>query len=166
MMIVSLKQHFPARAPEWFMSGLAFVWGANILLHQDMFVRPETASLLSGLSWMANSVGYKAAPFWGLICVTTGLIRASALFINGAYTRTPMVRLVLSFSSAFIWTQVTIALIISGVPNTGWPLYAGCVVLDIISAYRAGGDVVYAEQVRRDLKRGLDSRAYYSTQRA
>ena len=150
MLIVSLKQHFPARWPEWYMSGMSFAWGSYLILHPEVFTQNATQTILSGMAAMAGD--FPPAAFWGLCTVVMGLIRAAALFVNGAYTRTPLIRLIMSFASAFIWTQICIGLIKTGVPNTGLVVYGGMVVMDIVSAYRATNDTVYAEKMRRDLK--------------
>lgn len=150
MLIVSLKQHFPARWPEWFMAGMSFSWGCYVVLHPGLFTNPATRASLAGLEAMAGS--FPPAALWGLSTVILGLIRACALFINGAFSRTPMVRLIMSFLSAFIWTQICIGMWKSGVPNTGMVVYSGMVVMDIVSAYRAATDTVFAEKVRHDLK--------------
>lgn len=150
MLIVSLKQHFPARWPEWYMSGMSFAWGAYMILHPQVFTQGATQEVLSGMAAMAGN--FPPASLWGLSAVMLGVIRAAALFVNGAYTRTPLVRLVMSFASAFVWTQVCIGLWKSGVPNMGLIVYGGLVVMDIVSAYRATTDTVFAEKMRRDLK--------------
>lgn len=150
MLIVSLKQHFPARLPEWFMAGLTFAWGVYTVWHPELFTQEATRALYSGLSAMAGD--FPPAALWGLSAVVLGLIRGTALFINGAYIRTPMIRLFMSFASAFIWTQICIGLIKTGVPNTDLVVYGGLVVLDILSASRAATDTVYAEKMRHDMK--------------
>lgn len=150
MLILSLKQHFPARWPEWFMAGMSVVWGAYLSLHPELFTQDATRTVLSGLKAMAGP--FEPAALWGLTTVLLGVIRAAALFVNGAYTRTPFIRLIMSFASAFVWTQICIGLMKSGVPNTGIIVYGGLVVLDIVSAYRATTDTVYAEKMRHDLK--------------
>lgn len=151
MLIVSLKRHFPARVPEWWMSLMLVGWGSYIVLHPEMFDDPSTREVFSGMVAMAGD--FDPAGFWGLSAVVIGFLRSCALFINGAYTRTPMIRLGMSFLSAFIWTQVAIGLYQSGVANMGVVVYAGLVTLDIVSAYRAATDMVFAEKIRHDLKR-------------
>lgn len=155
MLIVQLRKHFPARWPEWFMSGLTFMWGLYVALHPELFTQEATARVLTGMAAMCN--GFPPSAVWGLSGVILGLVRAAALFINGAYTRTPMIRLAMSFSSAFIWTQVFIGLLKTGIPNMGLVTYAGLVVLDIVSAYRAATDTVFAERARHHLKQGRTS---------
>ena len=150
MLIVSLKEHFPARFPEWLNSGVLFSWGAYVALHPDLFTNPATAQLFSGLAEMTWGLDYNPAALWGLVGVVVALVRASALFVNGAYTRTPMIRLCMSFASAFIWAQVVIGFMNSGVSNTGLVVYGWLVVADIASAYRAGHDLALAEKQRLD----------------
>lgn len=150
MLIVSLKQHFPARIPEWWMSFMLVLWGGYVVLHPGLFTDPATRVIFSGMTAMSGD--YDPAGLWGLSAVVVGMIRGCALFVNGAYTRTPMIRLLTSFMSAFIWTQVSIGLYKSGVANTGIVVYAGLVTMDIVSAYRAATDMVFAEKVRHDLK--------------
>lgn len=150
MLIVSLKQHFPARLPEWWMSSMLVLWGGYVVLHPGIFTASASRQMFSGMVAMAGD--FDPAGLWGLSAVVIGMIRACALFINGAYTRTPMIRLFMSFLSAFIWTQVSIGLWKSGVENTGVVVYAGLVMMDIVSAYRAATDMVFAEKVRHDLK--------------
>lgn len=154
MLIVSLKQHFPARLPEWHMAGLTFLWGVYVALHPGLFVQEATRQVFSGMFQMVADLPYPPSVVWGVACILVGGLRLVALFINGAYSRTPLIRLMMSFASAFIWTQVVIGLIKTGVPNTGLVIYSGLVLLDIMSAYRAGVDVVWAEKTRHDYKQG------------
>lgn len=150
MLIVSLKQHFPARIPEWWMSMMLVLWGGYVVFHPELFTSAYTKQMFSGMATMAGD--FSPSGLWGLSAVIIGMVRACALFVNGAYMRTPMIRLFMSFLSAFIWTQVSIGLLKSGVANTGVVVYAGLVMMDIVSAYRAATDMVYAEKVRHDLK--------------
>lgn len=150
MLIVSLKKHFPARLPEWWMSAMLVCWGLYILFHPGVFTSPATRELFSGMVAMAGALD--PAELWGTCALLVGAIRAVALFINGAYTRTPAVRVATSFVSAFIWTQVCVGFLNSGVANTGVVIYAGMVVLDIMSAYRAATDMVFAWKVGSGLR--------------
>lgn len=150
MIIVSLKQHFPARFPEWWASALLILWGVYVVLHPAIFTHPASAQMFRSMATMAGE--FPPAALWGLSAVVIGMTRACALFINGAYTRTPLIRVLMSMLSTFIWTQVCLGLIKSGVDNTGIIVYGGLVVLDIVSAYRAATDMVYAEVARHGLK--------------
>lgn len=148
MLIQSLKQHFPARFPEWMMAGIMATWGAYIVLHPHLFTDPQTRPLFQGLADMVWVTGWDPAGVWGGASLVVGLLRACALFVNGAYARTPLVRLATSFISAFIWTQVAIGLARTGIPNTGLVTYSWLVIVDLASAYRAATDAVLAENNR------------------
>ncbi len=149
MIVESLRDHWPARKMEWMMTVLVFQWGAYMILHPDMFTNPATAMPLAKLSQWAEVWGADPSLFWGGMAVGMSLLRGAALFINGAYVRTPIGRLVAAFASMFIFTQVSMALWQSGVPNLGMMVYPWLVAVDMLSAYRAGEDALYAEVQRR-----------------
>lgn len=148
MIIRDLRHHWPARKLEWLMAGFLLVWGVYVLLHPNLFTNPETAVLLSGLAAISAPFTVYPALAWGGVAGLTGLFRALALFVNGSWTRTPMIRLCAAFMSMFIVTQIISGLWKSGVPNTGLVVYPWFVVADLLSAYRASVDVVHAQKQR------------------
>lgn len=151
MLIQSLKTHFPARALEWFGAGVMFTYGYYVITHPQLFTAPETAQLFSGLARIADFFGQPPIAI-GVMAIITGLVRAAALFVNGAVTKTPLVRLMTSFASAYIWTSVTLGLIMSDVANTGLVIYPWLLIADIVSGYRAGYDLVIAESVAKQAR--------------
>jgi hypothetical protein len=150
MIIRSLRQHWPARKLEWLMAGFLTCWGLYVLLHPQMFTNPPTEELMSGMAHISSSFTVYPALFWGGSSFVVGLARAVALFVNGSWTRTPLIRLLASFASMFIVTQIVAGLWQSGVPNTGLVVYPWLIVADLLSAYRAAVDVVHAEKQRED----------------
>lgn len=154
MIIQSLRQHWPSRKMEWLGSGFLMSWGIYVLLHPELFTQDATAQVFAGLAALTDSFSPYPALVWGGLAFAVGLARAVALFINGAYVRTPAIRVVTSFVSIFILTQICLGLFDSGVPNTGLVVYPWLIVADLISAYRAAVDVVYAETVRKTEKEG------------
>ncbi|WP_294392014.1 hypothetical protein [uncultured Sphingomonas sp.] len=148
MLIASLKQHFPARLPEWFMASVMATWGIYVILHPGIFTAPETRAMFSGMAALVEGSGFPPAGLWGSLALTVGLLRAAALFINGAYARTPVVRLISSMISAIIWTGVAIGLAKSDAANTGVAVYPWLLLLDLASAYRASVDMAVAEHNR------------------
>lgn len=160
MVVESLRTHWPARKMEWIMAGIMVSWGSYVLGHPAIFHHPATGAVFSGLAAISDPFTPYPALFWGGITFTAGGLRGAALFINGAWTRTPLVRVIASFLSMFIFTQIIIGLWQSGVPNTGLVVYPWFVVADLLSAYRAAVDVVHAEkqrevekETRRDARR-------------
>lgn len=152
MIIRSLKEHWPSRTMEWLMAAFLANWGIYVLLHPEIFTQPESAQIFSGMAAMVIWITDYPALVWGWAAFVTGLVRAVALFINGAYTRTPLIRVLTSFASMFIVTQIIIGLFKSGVPQPGLVTYSWIVVADLISAYRASRDAVFAEKQRQEIK--------------
>lgn len=148
MIINSLRQHWPARKLEWLMAGFAVSWGLYVLFHPSLFTDPATATTLKGLTEISAPVTEYPALAWGGVFFLTGLLRATALFINGAYTRTPLIRVLACFVTMFIVMQIIIGLWNSGVPNSDLVVYPWFIVADLLSAYRAAIDVVHAEKQR------------------
>lgn len=163
MVIESLRQHWPARKMEWLMSGVLIAWGWYVLMHPAMFYADGSAEMFSGLKAISDPVTPYPALLWGGSAFLVGLARALSLFINGAWTRTPLIRVIASFVSMFIFTQIVIGLWHSGVPNTGLVVYPWFVVADLLSAYRAAVDVVHAEKQREVDKetRRVASRSHF-----
>lgn len=152
MLIKELQRHFPARLPEWTNAFTMFAWGAYILLHPGIFATNEMYQAFVEMAWVGEdgaNRAHVAENLWGLVTVSVGMLRASALFINGAYYRTPAIRVVTSALSAFVWVQIVIGLWHFGQPSTGLVMYSSAVVLDLISAYRASCDAATAELTRR-----------------
>jgi hypothetical protein len=151
MLIKELRKHFPARLPEWWNAFTMFFWGAYILLHRGIFEEHIFDGLVAiATAWQSDGSTAAAERMWGLVAVVVGLTRACALFVNGSYSRTPMVRLIASLISAFVWCQVLIGLLSLPIATTGVVIYASVMGLDLLSAYRAGIDVAIAEATRRE----------------
>jgi len=148
MLIQSLKQHFPARFPEWLMAGLLTTWGIYVVLHPSLFTAPATAALFAGMAEIVRWTGYEPAGVWGATAMLIGMVRAFALFVNGAYYRTPTIRLATSAMSAALVGFLVYGLTRSDAPNTGLVVYFWLFVCDVASAYRAASDIPVAEQHR------------------
>lgn len=148
MLLKSLKTHFPARVTEWLMSGVLFTWGYYVVTHPQIFTNPETAAIFRGIGSIAEWFGQPPVTM-GIMALLTGFARACALFVNGAVTKTPLVRLLTAFMSAYLWTSICVGLWLSGVESTGLVVYPWFVIADVISGYRAGYDLVIAENTAK-----------------
>lgn len=151
MLILKLKEHFPARISEWFNGAILTSWGLYLLLNPDLFESPAMEVSMREMAAMVPA-GVNPESVWGLAAFVAGSTRLIALFINGAWSRTPALRLATAAISAFVWTQVVIGLM--SVPNTGLAVYPWLVVIDLVAAYRAGRDVAISEVARRQLQLG------------
>lgn len=154
MLVMNLKYHFPARMSEWANAAILACWGAYLLLHPGLFDQPGLNIIFAKMKEM---VWFDMAPeaAWGFLAFLVGSARLAALLVNGAYSRTPVIRLVTAAASAFVWTQVVVGLFT--VPNTGLVVYPWLVFIDLIAAYRAGTDMALAEKRRKDARLGVTS---------
>lgn len=148
MVVSTTWQHFQVRFSEWFGAIVLFAWGIYVTLNPGLFTDPRTGVLFEGMNQIMPQQS------WGLMAVIVGGSRLGALYINGHHTRTPTVRLIASFFSAFVWTQVTLGLYHAGIPNTGLIIYTAMVAADIYSAFRASADVTLVSRRLRQENEG------------
>jgi hypothetical protein len=135
-----MRKHFDARSLEWFMGIYLIFWGAYVLLHPGMF---------QGNVIFHGFLKLFPQEFWGLGAFAVGGIRLVALFINGQWELTPVIRVVTSFLSVFVWFWVCVGLIGANEPQTGLIIYPGFVLADMFSAFRAASDAYEAEAMKR-----------------
>lgn len=139
MLIYDLKKHFPPRAVEWLISGLLLSWGISVLMQPGMF---ESNPAFHYMTMIGGQI------HWGLCALIVGSARGVALFVNGAWRRTPIIRIFAAFISAFIWTQILIGLLHSPIPTTALAFFPWFIAADFYSVFRAGADVVVASRNR------------------
>jgi hypothetical protein len=134
MIAIRLPSHFPVRATEWMLASMKLSWGLLLLMPYDMFHAPATATMLRGLSQTAPQA------VWGWIGTVAGLLHLSGLYVNGTRRKSPHVRATCSAIGAVFWFQVTIGMIGTGVPSTGWAIYPWLVVFSVYNVVRAAQD--------------------------
>lgn len=156
---VAAWNHFQARFAEWMNAVILVGFGLYLLTHPGMFDDPRVTALWAGLK------GIGAQATWALVCVIIGSSRLTALYINGRHKRTPMIRLVASFFSAFILTQICLGLWASEAPNTGLIVYPVLVMADIYSAFRASADMTFVARQDQVNENAEPGRAVSSPQR-
>lgn len=111
--------HFRTRAMEWFMTLMLLLWGIGLIAIPDIFQNPAYAVLSRALT----------AQTWGGVCLAFGLLRFTALFVNGTFKETlysrysPMVRAAFSFLSCGIWLTIALSFYASGVLGLAVGLY-------------------------------------------
>lgn len=148
-----LRSTFPNRAVEWGIGYMLTTVGSLLLFYPGLF---NSNVLYSQFLLLAPQ------PVWGIVAFTAGLLRLAALYINGAHYQTPMVRVVVSFISAFIWFWVCVALIRLPTINLGLAIYPWLVIGDAYSVFRASSDS-YEAWHRHQLGNGVrDGRAAFS----
>lgn len=139
MIIVEFKKHFPPRAIEWLLAALMVSWGASVLLHPGLF---EENPVWGYMKIMAPQAA------WGMYAFCIGLFRAVALFINGAWYRTPQIRIGAAFACCFVWTQILLGLAHSQVDSVLTALIPWFILADIYASYRAGADASRAKTLK------------------
>lgn len=148
-MWTALKQHFEARALEWFNAFILMLWGSYLILHPNIFSGPSKP-IWDGLALFAPQEQ------WGFGAFIAGTLRLVALFINGKWGLTPIIRVATSFLSVGVWFCVCVGLLRSGIPSPGLAVFAGLMLADMYSAFHAAGDAYEAEAMKRleQLSRG------------
>jgi hypothetical protein len=141
-MWLDLKRHFEARAVEWCSAFILAAWGADLILHPGLFTG------ITAPVWQAHLV-LADQEVWGFGAFTAGGIRVVALFINGRWGLTPLIRVATSFLSVFVWFWVAVGLFLAGFANTGVVVYTGLMLADMYSAFRAASDAYEAEAMKR-----------------
>lgn len=134
-LIKSLRHHFEARAIEWGMAGWAITWGVQALLVPEIFINSVTKSLIENMSIVSDN----PSGLLGLIVLLTGLFRATALFINGMWHITPLVRILTSAVSGFVVANIIVSSV-QGAPTFATVTYMWLFLADCFSAYRAARD--------------------------
>lgn len=148
--IVRIHQHFPARSAEW---GLAFIllsWGLATLTLPTNF---EQVLRVHG-NWPVSTV-------WGVVAVVTGVIRVTALYINGSSQHSPAARMVCAAISGSIWVHLVALFITAAFSMPLFPIVLVVVpwfvIGDFYASYEAGKDAKVASEVKKALRDGVTS---------
>lgn len=130
------------RLIEWQFAFMMMVWGLWLMFPSWItFTAPQYALLAS----IANEA------VWGAFSFSIGFIRAIALYINGSYHRTPIVRLICSILG-LTWWFVLIYLFILAAPNNpaaGFSWYPVFAVFEAICCWRSASDAFQSRAFRR-----------------
>lgn len=141
-MWIEMKRHFEARSSEWLNAAILLLWGSYVVLHPGLFDGPLSNGF-AGMEYLASQ------EVWGLSAFTAGCIRIFALFVNGRWGLTPVIRIVTSFMSILVWFWIAVGIYLAGTPAPGIIIYLGLMVSDIHSAFRAAGDAYQARALKR-----------------
>lgn len=144
-MWIDMKKHFEARSLEWFGAGYTISWGAYVSLHPGMFTDPVKFDLFKGL------IAIGPQEEWGFWVTLAGVIRLTALFINGRWGLTPWVRAATSFLSVGVWFVVCVGLFHTG-SNTDVATYPFLMIADMFSCFRAASDAAELQANNRLIK--------------
>ena len=148
-MVVRFGTHFAIRLGEWFASfNLVSI---AILMFTATRMFESNPAYFVGLSTFADQ------PVWGTICGLFGIIRIAALWVNGRKPITPYIRMALSFFSCFVWWQLVVGLIASGVPGLGWVLVPWLLALEFYNVFRSAADAREVFDKKRAARNGPET---------
>jgi len=138
----ALVEH--GRATEWLTSGVLLTFGLTLALPGDTMAAP-TFHVLAGLGMDDASL---SAPL-----TLVGTSRLAALYINGSWKRSPMLRMVGAIIGAGVFGFLAVAfvlpMVVEGVPpSTGPGTYLVLALFDALAAHRSGADVRLAATPR------------------
>ena len=137
--ITRMLLHLNDRSLEWFSASVMLIWGITLLLPGETLSGPQYAAF--------NRFGLTEV-FWSWAFGCIGMARLVALYINGRWPRSPLIRMAGAIFGAVSWMQVSYLLtastyMVTGVPNTGMGVYAALAIADLIGVYRAAFDARY-----------------------
>lgn len=132
MVLVSFVQHFNIRLGEWLASLILVSLALLLLCATKLFMMQPT--YFSVMSQLGSQVQ------WGFVFGVFGWVRIAALYINGRRPITPYIRMILAFLSCFIWFELALSLLASGVPGFGWAIFPWLLALDMYNVFRSSAD--------------------------
>lgn len=148
--LISLHQHFPVRAMDWWLSAMLLTWGVAVFSIDPKVWDLPIYSGLKILPWSQWE--------WGVAATALGLIRIVALIVNGAVRPSPHVRAVGAFLTVFIWLQVSLGMLFSESASLAVAIYPWLMFADILNANRAATDACAADQKARDRRNTVAAR--------
>jgi cytochrome bd-type quinol oxidase subunit 2 len=137
LIVKKLHTHFRDRIVEWGLSYILISWGLVLLATPGAFLN-HTVLAYAGWASLARQ------ETWGFASLIVGLLRLAALYINGAHSKTPLVRTIAAFASMFIWFWVTVGIFRLPYATTGIAVYPWLMAADAYSVYNAAGDAYTA----------------------
>ncbi len=134
--VEGIRSHFPVRALEWYLAGIIFAFGWQLILDPPNF----------GASAYQPMLVYASEFKWGAGCMMLGGARLIALFVNGSFAGTaysrwsPHVRATAAFASCFFWSQATLSVWAGNPGATIVVFFTGSLIADIYNVYRCSVD--------------------------
>lgn len=127
------------RGLEWLSATIMLMWGFVLMAPGDTLAGPQYVAFLRFGA---------TEEFWAFSFTAVGATRLAALYINGRWPRTPLIRMGGSLFGAISWGQVTWLLfessVLQGQPwNTGVAAYGPMALAELLSIYRAAIDARY-----------------------
>ena len=132
--LMAASSNSPTRAVEFMLAWLMIGWGVAVAGTNDMLVGPTTKFLLNVFS----------EPVWAVIALSLGFARLTALVINGAWRRSPLLRFACAAVGLMWWTMFGalywIAISAGAPPFPNLSIYPVFMFFEAYSCYRCGQD--------------------------
>ena len=130
----------PTRALEVALAAFMVTWGVFLALPGATFQNPIYASLAA----LMPEAG------WAAFSIASGLVRLAALYVNGAWRRTPLVRMVMAVAGVVWWTVLTWLFVLGlrGPTPAALAFYVVCIGAELYSCYRTGQDAKHAGSLK------------------
>jgi hypothetical protein len=140
------SEKYPTRTVEHMLAWMVLVWSAAVAVPGNMMQGPSFQYLLV----------IAGEPFWGWTGIALGSLRLAALYINGNWRRTPLLRFV-GAMSGLVWWLILSALYGLAIQNGAGDFPMRYVLFVFIffeaySCYRCGQD--HASPAPRDIANG------------
>lgn len=133
-----IREHFPQRVSEWLMTAAILGWAAVLASDAQTFeVSPSFAILAA----------YGSEARWAWVCFLVGMVRLTALVVNGTFRRfrySPHLRGAASFIACVFWGQIALGVTLAwwdGGSGTGVVAYSTFMALECWNLFRAWADV-------------------------
>ena len=127
------------RAVEWLCAGIMVAWGVTLAINGDTLKQPAFAAF--------HRFGATES-FWAWMFGGSGFARTAALYINGRWPKTPIIRMVCAGFGFLSWSQLSWLFLegtalATGTPTPGIGVYAVLALAELYSIYRAAHDARY-----------------------
>jgi hypothetical protein len=129
------------RTVEWLLAALMVGWGIFLLMPWTTFDAPL-------YHWLALLAGERT---WGSFSVAIGALRMVALYINGSWRRTPLIRAFAAVMGLIWWIVIgfLISFGVHGAPPADLLFFPIFAYFEAYSCYRSGQDAHDYGSLRR-----------------
>jgi hypothetical protein len=131
--------HFRHRVLEWALGAITLTVGMTLLHEYPTLDQPA-------LSEMARIASEE---FWAWAMILIGLARLGALWINGAWRRSPWIRAATALMCAVVWLQITLGLLNVQMVTLGIAIFPWFLVAEGYSVWRAMSDARDASENKK-----------------
>ena len=138
---------YPDRLIEWLFACLMLSWGAWLCLPMDTFANPQYAALRV----------LAPAEVWGALSISIATLRMTALWVNGSWRRTPVIRCGCSVLGVVWWLSLVFLAVAASAPHppAGLTWYPVIAAFELASCWRSAADGFHS----RAFKLGRTSKA-------